>query len=278
MAKIIIGVAPYTRGWAGVKEDGLNIDNPGLYATANSSSVKSADGTFSGIYGFNDLPTLIKQFNLLEYFDNTAKAAYYYSPNNGYFFSCDNEESVAAKGKYVKEKKLGGLASWMASYDPENIITRAMFNSLYDEGYQFPEKDLIYNLISISCKITATENGYTIRIQNNGIIDETNDVLIKAELFRIYILNLKIYIKSKSEAVFGEGPMSGTVTNKDGEAIIDPSSNPESRVILPYWNGYTFTVTVSGIPNVEDIESVSVSQRILPSLREIKKRVIYYNK
>jgi chitinase len=159
MTKIIIGVAPYTRGWAGVKDDGLNIDNPGLYATANSSSVKSADGTFSGIYGFNELPTLIKQFNLLEYFDNTAKAAYYYSPNNGYFFSCDNEESVAAKGKYVKEKKLGGLASWMASYDPENIIARAMFNSLYEEGDQFPERDLIYNLISISCKITATDNG-----------------------------------------------------------------------------------------------------------------------
>ena len=72
--------------------------------------------------------------------------------------------------------------------------------------------------------------------------------------------------------------MSGTVTNKDGEAIIDPSSYPESRVILPYWNGYTFTVTVSGIPNVDDIESVSVSQRILPSLRDIKKRVIYNNK
>ena len=278
MTKIVIGVAPYTRGWAGVKNDGLNTDNPGLYATANSSSVKSADGTISGIYGFHELPTLIKQFDLLEYFDNTAKAAYYYSPKNKYFFSCDNEESVAAKGKYVKEKKLGGLASWMASYDPENKIARAMFNSLYEEGYQFPERDLIYNLISISCTIKATEKGYTIRIQNNGIIDETNNALIKAELFRIYILNLKIYITSKSGAIFLEGPMSGTVTNKNGEAIIDPSSNPESRVILPYWNGYTFTVAVSGIPNVDDIESVSISQRILPSLRDIKRRCIYYNK
>ena len=243
-----------------------------------SNSVKSADGTISGIYGFNELPNLIKQYDLIEYFDNTAKAAYYYSPNNGYFFSCDNEESVAAKGKYVKEKKLGGLASWMASYDPENKIAKAMFNSLYEEGYQFPERDLIYNLISISCTIKTTENGYTIRIQNNGMIDETNYALIKAELFRIYILNLKIFIKSKSGATFSEGPLSGTVTNENGEAIIDPSSNPESRVILPYWNGYTFTVTVSGTPNVDDIESVSVSQRILPSLRDIKKRVIYYNK
>ena len=278
MTKIIIGVAPYTRGWAGVKDDGLNKDNPGLYAPANSSSVRSADGAISGIYGFHELPTLIKQFDLLEYFDNTAKAAYYYSPKHGYFFTCDNEESVAAKGKYVKEKNLGGLASWMASFDPENIIATAMFNSLYEEGYQFPERNLIYNLISISCKINPTENGYTIRIQNNGMNDETNNALVKAKLFRIYILNVKIYIVSKSGAIFGEGPNSGTVTNKNGEAIIDPSSYPESRVILPYWNGYTFTVTVSGTPNVDDIESVSVSQRILPNLRDIKKRVIYYNK
>ena len=278
MKKIIIGVAPYTRGWGGVKDDGLDKDNPGLYATANSSSVKGADGTISGIYGFHEIPTLIKQYDLLEYFDNTAKAAYYYSPNNGYFFSCDNEESVAAKGKYVKEKELGGLVSWMASYDQENIIAKAMFNSLYEEGYTFPERELKYNLVSISCSIQTTENGYTIRIQNNGATDETNNALLKAQLFRAYILNLKIFIKSKSGAVFGEGPMSGTVINKDGEAIIDPSSHPESRVILPFWNGYTFTVTVSGIPNKDDIESVSVSQRILPSLRDIKRRVIYYNK
>ena len=275
MKKIVIGVAPYTRGWRGVKDDGLDKDNPGLYATANPNSVKSADGTNSGIYGFYELPTLIKQFDLLEYFDNTAKAAYYYSPNNGYFFSCDNEESVAAKGKYVKEKELGGLVSWMASYDPENKITRAMFNSLYTKNYTFPERELIYNLISISATIKTTENGYTFRIQNNAVVDETNNALNKAEIFRKYILNLKIYITTFSGATFGEGLMSGSVTNENGVAIIDPSSNPESRIILSSWNGYTFSVTVSGTPDKDDIETISVSQRILPSLRDIKKRVIY---
>lgn len=275
LTKIVIGVAPYTRGWGGVQNDGLDKDNPGLYASANPNSVKSADGTNSGIYGFHELNTLIKQFDLLEFFDNSAKAAYYYSPNNGYFFSCDNEESVAAKGKYVKEKKLGGLASWMASFDPENIITRAMFNSLYEESYKFPERELIYNLISISASIKATENGYTFRIQNNAVLEETNIALKYAELFRKYILNLKIYITTKSGAKFGEGSMSGKVTNENGEIIIDPSSNPESRIILPRFNGYSFNVTVSGTPNTDDIATISVSQRILPSLKEFKKRIIY---
>ena len=278
MKKIVIGVAPYTRGWAGVNDDGLDKDNKGLYATANPNSVKSADGTNSGIYGFYELSTLKKQFDLLEFFDNTAKAAYYYSPNNGYFFSCDNEESVAAKGKYVKEKQLGGLVSWMASYDQENIIVRAMFNSSYEEDYKFPVKDLIYNLISISATIKATENGYTFRIQNNAVLEETNTALKRAEKFRKYILNLKVYITTKSGAKFGEGPMSGTVTNENGEIIVDPSSNPESKIILDRYNGYTFSVTVSGTPNVTDIATISVSKRILPSLKEFKKRIIYDKK
>ena len=278
MKKIVIGVAPYTRGWAGVKDDGLDKDNKGLYATANPNSVKSADGTNSGIYGFYELSTLKKQFDLLEFFDNTAKAAYYYSPNKGYFFSCDNEESVAAKGKYVKERQLGGLVSWMASYDQENKIAGAMFNSLYEEDYKFPEKDLIYNLISISAKIKVIENGYTFRIQNNARLEETNTALKRAEKFRKYIVNVKVYITTKSGAKFGEGAMSGTVTNENGKIIIDPSSNPKSKIILDRSNGYTFNVTTSGTPNVTDIATISVSQRILPSLKEFKKRIVYDNR
>ena len=276
MKKIVIGVAPYTRGWSGVKDDGLDKDNPGLYATANPNSVRSADGTKSGIYGLHELRALIKQFELLEFFDNSAKAAYYYSPKNGYFFSCDNEESVAAKGKYVKEKELGGLATWMASYDQENTIIKAMFNSLYEEGYNFPKKELIYNLISISGKIKTTKNGYTIIIQNNSFPVETNPVLKKAELFRKCIFNLVVYMTTKSGAKFGEDDMSGTVTNNEnGEIIIDPSSHPESRIILTGLGRYTFNVTTSGTPDVDDIATIEVSQRILPSLREFKKRIIY---
>ena len=64
MKKIAICVAPYTRGWRWVKDDGLDKYYPGLYATANPNSAKSADGTNSGIYGFHELRTLKKQFDL----------------------------------------------------------------------------------------------------------------------------------------------------------------------------------------------------------------------
>ena len=71
---------------------------------------------------------------------------------------------------------------------------------------------------------------------------------------------------------------SGTVTNENGEVIIDPSSIPESKIILPRFNSYGFSVTVSGTPDVNDIVTISVSQRILPSLKEFKKRIVYDNR
>ena len=274
MNKIVIGVAPYTRGWAGVKDDGLDKDNPGLYATATPNSMKSADGTTSGTYGFFELPTLIQQYGLVEYFDDKAKAAYYFSPTSGVFFTCDNEQSVAAKGKYVKEKGLGGLIAWMASLDAENVITKAMYNSLYEEGHQFPEEEMKFSTISASAKITATETGYDIMIQNNEKSVESNLALKDAELFQKSILLMKLYIKTKSGAEFSAGSMSGTVTNNDGIGIIDPSSNYDAKNIAP-GGSYTFSVRVSGTPDVADIESITMTQRILQSLGEFKEQVIY---
>ena len=274
MNKIVIGVAPYTRGWAGVKDDGLDKDNPGLYATATPNSMKSADGTTSGTYGFFELPTLIQQYGLVEYFDDKAKAAYYFSPTSGVFFTCDNEQSVAAKGKYVKEKGLGGLIAWMASLDAENVITKAMYNSLYEEGHQFPEEEMKFSTISASAQITATETGYDIMIQNNEKSVESNLALKDAELFQKSILLMKLYIKTKSGAEFSAGSMSGTVTNNDGIGIIDPSSNYDAKNIAP-GGSYTFSVRVSGTPDVADIESITMTQRILQSLGEFKEQVIY---
>jgi len=61
-SKIVIGVAPYTRGWAGVQNDGPDAKNPGLYATAEPNSVKAADGTTSGTYALTDIEYLKQQY------------------------------------------------------------------------------------------------------------------------------------------------------------------------------------------------------------------------
>ena len=72
MSKVLIGVAPYTHGWGNVQNNGLDPNNPGLFATASPNSVQDA-------YGYYQIPELTEQYGISEYFDNTAKAAYYYS-------------------------------------------------------------------------------------------------------------------------------------------------------------------------------------------------------
>ena len=41
------------------------------------------------------------------------------------------------------KEKLMGLPSWIIIFATESIITRAIINSLYQEGYKFPETFII---------------------------------------------------------------------------------------------------------------------------------------
>jgi len=269
MKKVLVGVAPYNRGWAGVKNDGLDPDNPGLYASANPNS-------FEENIGIYQIPELMKQLALNEYFDEKAKAAYYYSPTNGIFLTIDNEKSATAKGNYVRDKDLGGLIAWEASLDRENKVTKAMFDGLYNGGYVFPDDEFKYSNMKYTAQISATQNGYRITIQNYENTVESNTALKDAELFQKSICFMKLYIKTKSGAEFRPGDKSGSVTNKDGIGIVDPSENYDAKHISP-GGSYTLSITVSGTPNVADIVSITLRQRVTPSLPEFKEQIIYSN-
>ena len=274
--KLMIGVAPYSKGWGGVKNDGLDPNNPGLYASAEPNSIIGPDGTTSGAYPFCQIPIMMEKYNLNKYFDNTAKASYYYNPSGGYFFTIDNEESVAAKGEYVKQKGLGGLITWMASHDAENVLTKVMFDSLYGEDYVYPDEELKFSKVEATANINVIESGYEITITNNEVTEETNTALKDAELFKKSILYMKLYIKSKSKEKFYPGSMSGNVINEDGVGIVDPSDIYDSRNIAP-GGYYTFTVKINGVPDLADIESLTLTQRILKTLPEFKKQILYQN-
>ena len=277
--KILIGVAAYTRGWAGVKDDGLDKNNPGLFATANPNSVVGPDGSSDGSYDFSDYDKMIKEYDLVEYFDNTAKAAYYYSPTKGYFFTGDNEESVRAKGKYVKENELGGLFMWMASQDRNNKLTKAMFNSLFGDDYTIPEQKLIYSVPKIDIEISAIENGYQMTITNLENRIETNNALQHAESLYQEVINFKLYITTKSKSEFNNEVGKGyqTVTNENGVGIIDfiYEPNPSKPKTLPPGRDFVFSVGVSGTPNVNDITSIKMTQKIFYNLNEFKEQIIY---
>ena len=268
MKQITVGVAPYSRGWLGVKNDGLDPNNPGLFATASPRSMEDES------YGIWEIPDLIEKYELKEYFDNTAKAAYYYSSSQGVFLTIDNAKSALEKGKYVKEKDLGGLIAWEASLDKENVVTKAMFDSLYEDGYTFPDDEYKYSIMDFTAQITATKKGYEITVKNNEKSAETNVALKDAELFQKSISFMKLYIKTKSGAEFSSDDSSITVTNKDGIGIVDPTGHSSAKHISPK-GSYTFSIIVSGTPDVSDIEKITLTQRVTPSLPEFKEQIVY---
>ena len=97
-----------------------------------------------------------------------AKANYFYSESSGMFFTCDTEESVAEKGKYVKQKHLGGLISWMASLDAANSITKTMKESLYGSS-SIPNQDIIVpGNDGVTTDVTTSGDAYTITVKNTN--------------------------------------------------------------------------------------------------------------
>ena len=70
------------------------------------------------------------------------------------------------------------------------------------------------------------------------------------------------------------GSGSGTVTNKNKIGIIDPSSNSDAKKIAP-GGSYKLSVRISGTPDISDIISITMTQRITLILDEFKEQVIY---
>ena len=102
-SKLIIGAAFYARVWANVLPQ-----NNGLYNSGNFKrgvSYKNFKTYFTDSTGFK------------YYWDKKAKAPYRYSESQQLFATFDNKRSVAAKAKFVKRNKLGGVMFWELSDD-----------------------------------------------------------------------------------------------------------------------------------------------------------------
>lgn len=302
--KIVIGAAFYTRGWQKVSA-GENEELPGLFGEAevstkdadqspsrgayNEAALKEGEGgRAGGVWSYRSIDNLKTTYpGLVEYWDDTAKAPYLYSAESGAFFTYDNKRSIQEKAAYVKEKGLGGMISWMASQDAETdtagqrdeltkTIKEALFGSASLNQYAIPsiDMDVTVTVETFTEEWTGSE-GYTITIQNNGAKNESNEVLALVENAFETIKSPKIYIYSKSGAVFSaSGYGSGTITNENGCGIIDLTSVSDGQTIAPGVT-YTFQVKSSNAADLDDIMMVELAQRIIPKSAEISRQVVY---
>jgi chitinase len=113
--KLIIGGAFYTRTWKNVD----NINN-GLYQTGEHVQGVS----------FKDFGAFYTEANGWKYFwDDKAKAGYWYNEKEKTFATGDDLPSIKAKTEYVKAKNLGGIMFWEL---PLDATRNGMVNAIYE--------------------------------------------------------------------------------------------------------------------------------------------------
>jgi chitinase len=146
---------------------------------------------------------------LTEYWDDVAKAPYYYSGATGMFFSFDNAKSIHEKAEFVKANGLGGLNAWMVSQDKptsgtkRDELTKVMKNELFGSA-ALPALEI--SPAAISAKVTLTKytengkDGYDVKLENTATKEESQTVLALVETagktikVLIFVLYLFIYL------------------------------------------------------------------------------------
>ena len=115
--KIVLGVAFYGRGFAGVTPVNNGVNQPYQRFEGEHSYAELA-GKFVGKQGF------------IRYWDASAQAPYLWNSAARTFISYDDPQSVAVKARYVLEHRLGGVMFWELSQDPDgellDVITRRL--------------------------------------------------------------------------------------------------------------------------------------------------------
>jgi chitinase len=110
--KIVVGMPLYGRGWTGVPEVDLGIEQPSTGLPAGSFE--------AGIFDYKDLLTMIETepevYRVYE--DSDAEASFLYAPDrDGLWVSFDDVSIARRKAEYLSSLGLGGAMFWELSGD-----------------------------------------------------------------------------------------------------------------------------------------------------------------
>ncbi|SDG23900.1 chitinase [Pedobacter terrae] len=101
--KIALGAAFYARIFENTSDANHGLNQPSKFV--NSIGYKDFNNEFSTENGYT------------YYWDEIAKAPYYYNPKTRYFVTFDDPKSIALKSKYVIDQKLNGIMFWELAND-----------------------------------------------------------------------------------------------------------------------------------------------------------------
>lgn len=112
--KIVIGTAFYARVWKEVSAVNNGLYQPGVHI--DGAGYQEFPARFPATAGFT------------YYWDDVAKAPYYYSKQQKIFATFDDARSMQEKINYLRKYKLGGVMFWQLPHDTDN---NGLLNSIY---------------------------------------------------------------------------------------------------------------------------------------------------
>lgn len=117
-AKILLGVPFYGHAWAHVPEL-----NHGLFQPSQPAP--------QGYAPYSLLAGAIAKSAFTRYWDPISSVPYLYDPAKQTFISYEDTESLALKGEYVLDHRLGGIMFWDYESDPSGQLLAAVNHALY---------------------------------------------------------------------------------------------------------------------------------------------------
>lgn len=115
--KICIGSAFYGREYLILENQGDGLNKPAVFQ--KFITMKKIRKEYTDDHGYTT------------HWDSVAKAAYKYNDQNRIFITYEDERSVAAKVKYVKDKKLNGIFFWEMRLDrPKRGLMDVIFREM----------------------------------------------------------------------------------------------------------------------------------------------------
>ena len=115
--KLVLGVAFYGRGFAGVKPQRLGLNQPYERFEAAHPYVELVD-KFIGRDGF------------VREWDAKAQAPFLWNAQTRAFITYDDPQSIAVKADYVRKNRLGGMMFWELSQDSGGVLLDAVVSGL----------------------------------------------------------------------------------------------------------------------------------------------------
>ncbi|MCR8657395.1 glycosyl hydrolase family 18 protein [Paenibacillus sp. T3-5-0-4] len=252
--KLVLGLPFYGKAWSGC-------ETPGQYVDCTSFPAGSWE---SGIYDYSEIISFIGKDGYVRYWNDAAKVAYLYSPEQQTFITYNDLTSMIYSSSLVKSKNLAGVMSWEVTGDRTGELLTQLnkdlpINGVTNENALAAPKGIAlssanYKTLTIKWDSVAGATGYEAYIDGRyvGSTEETQftfDKLKSSSTYKVHVLAVSkeeqgITAVSAFSDVLNARTLTASSGGDGGGDAVSPPSNQQELTTTVVKQEDTWTVTV----------------------------------